>query len=83
VVCLGIPQLWFAVFLSIDYHAAELINIEWTTKTSDANLLINDRSILVTLDSDVTDKEEWREEKAKKSGEIYDQWEAKAKELTR
>ena len=27
--------------------------------------------------------EEWREEKAKKSGEIYDQWEAKAKELTR
>lgn len=27
--------------------------------------------------------EEWREEKAKKSGEIYDQWEAKAKELSK
>lgn len=27
--------------------------------------------------------EEWREEKAKKSGEIYDRWEAKAKELSK
>lgn len=27
--------------------------------------------------------EEWREEKSKKSGEIYDQWESKAKELSK
>ena len=62
VVCLCIPQLWFAVFFCIDYHAAELIDIEWSAKASDTLLFIDGWSVMTTLDSDVADEEERGEE---------------------
>ena len=55
-------QQFRAFFLSIDYHAAELIDIEWSAKASDTFLLVDDRSVMTTLDSDVADEEERGEE---------------------
>jgi hypothetical protein len=58
-----VPVTKFGAFLlGIDYHAAELIDIEWTAKTSYTLLLIDDGAVLFALDGYITIKEEWRED---------------------
>ena len=45
-----------AILLRIDNHAAEFIDIEWASKTSYAYLLIDNWSVIVALDGDITEQ---------------------------
>lgn len=55
-------EFW-PVLLSIDHHAAELIDGEGSSEASDTLLFIDDRSVFVfPFDHDITDEEEGRGE---------------------